>query len=798
MSKENAGNRIDGFAVAFTRNVIRFRWLVIMLSIAIAGAVATGIPKLAYDNNYRAFFSPENPELQDFENLQKTFTKNDNFVITVVPTRTDDIFNSRTLTLVERLTEEAWQTPYSNRVDSITNFQYTYADGDELIVEDLVSDPATAMPEELQARKKAALAEPLLNGQIITPDLRATTVNVVMQFPEESLTEVPEAVASIRALRDRVKADYPDHEIYISGTTMLSNAFSEAIAKDFSTLIPAMIGIIILTTIFSVRSVSATLSTILLIILSSLVGMGWAGHAGIALAGPSPSAVIVILTLAIADSIHILISIRGAMRDGLSKREAIIEGMRINFLAVSITSITTMVGFMSLNFSDSPPFRDLGNISAVGIMAAWFYSLTLLPALISLVPFRAAPAKAGAARPRFLTGLADFVIGHHRLLFVTLGVASVALIAFIPRNTLSDEFRKYFSDAIEFRRDSDKMVEYFGFYPLEFTVRAGSPGGVSDPAFLTKLDDFAGWLRTQENVEHVFSLSDIMKRLNKNLNQDDPAFYRIPEDRDLSAQYLLLFELSLPYGLDLNDRIDIDKSSTRVTVTFDGDTSSKRIRAFLAEADRWFEQNAPAYEASLTGAPVMFTFIAKRNLESMIQGTTIAIVSIAVIMVLALRSVSLGLISIVPNALPILSAFGAWAFLVGEVGFSVAAVASISLGIVIDDTVHFLTKYVRARREKQLTTADSIRYAFETVGVAIMVNTIIISAGFLVLTLSAFKINYELGLLTALSIGFALILDFLFLPALLMMFRGREGEGKAKSPAGGQTGDTQGLGAIPS
>lgn len=767
MPRQN--NSLDSFAVSLAKAMIKFRWLVVIAAIIVAGLVGTGMPKLAYDNNYRTFFSKDNPELQNFEEFQATYTKNDNFLMVIVPKDGSDLFNNEALSLVDFLTTQGWQTPYASRVDSLTNFQYTYAIDDDLIVEDLIVDPGQTSSQDLKRKREAALNEPLLVNQLVTPDATATAVNIVLQYPELDLNEVPEAVAYARDMRARALELYPNYEIYLSGTSMLSNSFSEAIKTDFSSLIPLMILIILVTTAIAVRSVSATLSTLFLVILSVIVAMGAAGHAGIKLAGPSPSAVIVILTLAIADSIHILISARGAMRSGMSKHEGIVEAIRINLLAVTITSVTTIVGFMALNFSDSPPFRDLGNISAVGIFAAWIFSLTLLPALLSIIPFRVKAKPETADRSGFLTGFANFVIGNYRALFISLGVTSVALIALIPQNELSDEFRKYFSEKIEFRRDADKAVEHFGFYPVEFSVKAGEAGGVSDPKFLAKLEEFSNWLREQPNVTHVYSIADIMKRLNKNLNADDPSFYRLPDDRNLSAQYLLLFELSLPYGLDLNDRINIDKSATRVTATFDGDTSSKRMREFLKQADEWYAENAPEFQAPATGAQIMFTFIAERNVNSMVRGTVLAVVFIALIMMVALRSFSMGLISMIPNGLPILGAFGVWSLLVGEVGFAVAAVASISLGIVIDDTVHFLTKYTRARSEKNLSTADSIRYAFETVGVAIIINTIILSSGFLILTLSAFKINYELGLLTALSIGLALVLDFLFLPALLMM-----------------------------
>jgi predicted RND superfamily exporter protein len=260
-----------------------------------------------------------------------------------------------------------------------------------------------------------------------------------------------------------------------------------------------------------------------------------------------------------------------------------------------------------------------------------------------------------------------------------------------------------------------------------------------------------------------------MKRLNRNMHADDEAYYRIPADRELSAQYLLLYELSLPYGLDLNDRINIDKSATRVTTTISRATTAE-TKAFFADVAQWQQENWPRYmHADPTSAAVMFTYVSERNMQNMIAGTILAILAIAVIMMFALQSVRLGLLSLIPNGLPILTTFGAWALLVGEVGFSVATVASISLGIIVDDTVHFLSKFVRARNERGLTIEDSIRYAFRNVGVAIVVNTIILTAGFLVMTTSAFKMNVDLGLMTVLAILFALVLDFLFLPALLLL-----------------------------
>jgi len=390
------------------------------------------------------------------------------------------------------------------------------------------------------------------------------------------------------------------------------------------------------------------------------------------------------------------------------------------------------------------------------------------------LPFRVHQAEGTEWSQRMMDRLAEFVIRRYRSLLIVVGTGSLALVAFIPTMQFNDQWVQYFDKRIEFRVDSDAAQNYFGMYPIEYSVPAQGPGGISEPEFLSKLEELTGFLREQPHVTHVYSLSDIMKRLNRNMHADQDSYYRIPADRDLSAQYLLLYELSLPYGLDLNDRINVDKSATRVTATLDRATSTE-TRQFLANVDAWMKNNLPAYMyAKPTSAAVMFTYISERNMQNMVTGTILAVIAIALIMMFALRSVRLGILSLVPNGVPILTTFGAWALLVGEVGFSVATVASIALGIIVDDTVHLLSKYVRGRDERNLGVEDSIRYAFRHVGVPIIMNTIILAAGFFVMTTSAFKMNVDLGLMTILSIAGALILDFFFLPALLLLGRDRE------------------------
>ncbi len=764
---QNYFQKIDLYSVKFTEVLLQNKLLTIILSIFFALICGVGAQNLKFSTNYRVFFSESNPELKAFESFQSTYTKNDNVLFVIKKKDSGSIFNNGDLSAVKKLTEQAWQIPYVIRVDSVTNFQHTSAVEDDLIVEDLINE-IDAEERYYQGRLKIALEEPLLLNQSISKDGKVSAVNAVLQFAEKDLMEVPQAVNFALDIEREIEADYPNLEVYVSGVAALNNAFAEAGMKDAGTITPIMFLVIFALVWLIIRAWSPTVAVLILIILSTMVGMGIGGYAGIELTPISMAAPTVILTLAVADAIHIYITLKSLMQEGMVKQKAIVESLKINFLPVTITSATTIVGFLALNFSDSPPYWHLGNITAVGIGAAWLFSITLLPVIISLLPYSTKVISEKEKTQSIMLRLANFVIGNYKKVFVGTSIITLIIICFIPTIKFDDQWVEYFDESVKFRNDSDVVLDNFGVYPIEYSIPAKSEGGISEPEYLQNIEKFILYLRSVGNVEHVYSISDIMKRLNKNMHGDDQSYYRIPEERDLSAQYLLLYELSLPYGLDLNDRINIDKSASRVTVTF-GRITTAELKNFLVQTDNWMQENFPNYmQTKPTGASVMFTYITERNISSMITGTMIAIFAIALMMIVALRSLKLGLLSLIPNGLPILTTFGTWAILIGDVGFSVATVASISLGIVVDDTVHFLSKYVRAREDRQLSVEDSIRYAFDNVGMAIVINTFILAVGFGVLTSSTFKLNIDMGLMTILAIVFALILDFLLLPAILL------------------------------
>jgi len=740
---------------------------VILVCITFAAIAGMGAGKLEFKSDYRVFFSEENPQLTAFESMQKIYSKSDNVAFIVAP-KDGNVFTAKHLNALKTLTKESWQVPYSTRVDSVTNFQYTFSEEDDMIVEDLVMSTKNITPENLEKIKQIAINEPLLVNKIISQTAHVSVVNVTVHLPGiNPIAETPEVATSVRAIQAKFLAENPDVDVYLSGMIMMNTSFGESSISDSATLVPLMFLVVIVTIGLLLRTITGTISTVLIIIMSIITTMGLAGWLGFYLTGPSSSAPTMIMTLAVADCIHILTSMFYEMRQGADKRTAIARSIRINFQPILLTSVTTAIGFLSMNFSDSPPFRDLGNLVAIGVMLAFVFSITIFPALLTILPVHV--KKQAENNKDIMAKLADFVIAKRKALLPITSVLIFASIVFIPNNELNDDFVKYFDDTVPFRTATDYMQENLsGMMAVEISVKTGQASGINNPQYLQSISDFSDWLRDRSETDHVNTITDTLKRLNKNMHGDDPSWYKLPDSQEMSAQYLLLYEMSLPYGLDLNNQLDVDKSSSRIVATFKNMTSNEII-TIEQEMISWFAEHAPQYEVDFASPGLMFAHIGQRNIISMIIGTTLALVLISILLGFALKSWRFGLISLLPNLAPAAIGFGIWGLYSGQVGLGLSVVIGMTLGIVVDDTVHFLSKYLHARREKNASTEEAVHYAFDNVGRALWVTTFVLVAGFAVLAQSSFKLNADMGFLTALTIFIALVVDFLFLPPLLML-----------------------------
>jgi predicted RND superfamily exporter protein len=737
-------------------------------------ALGFGVTKLTFTSDFRSYFGPDNPQLIAFENMEENFSKQDSLFF-YIRSKNNDLFSHDGLSLISEFTEESWKLPHSQRVNSLQNYQHTKVEDDDLYIDYLYEFPKELSKDEMADIKNIVLNEPTLINNLISEDASATGVGIRLALPDGNTSEASkEAVAAARNLADKLRPLYPDFQILVGGSVTSNVTMGEAIEQDLQTLLLLAYLIKIIIMLALLRTFSGMLLTLLLITFSVTGTMGFFGWIGTVMTPPTGFVPTAIMTIAVADTIHILVSYYYELNQGKRKHDAIKESLRINFSPVFITSITTMIGVLCLNTSDSPPYRDMGNMIAVGVLLAWFYSITFLPAFLALIP--APKGKYQKERPvTFMTRFANFVVKRYLILLFVTGFTVIAVGSQVSRNEITERWHEFFDDSFEVRQTTKAVdKDLGGLHRLFFVMDSGVKNGINNPAYLQQINDFSAWLMTQHGVSHVDTLTDIIKRLNKNLHNDEEQWYRIPESADLAAQYLFLYELSLPVGLGLNDTISHDRSTIRLSAVLKG-TDSAAILDLEARALSWLNENAPAIKTKeSTGLDIVFANLTLRNVQAMLGGTAFAFVLISILMIMALRSVKIGLISLIPNIMPALLAYGLWGLLSGKVDTAVSVVVCLSLGIVVDDTVHFLSKYQRARQEKGFDAPEAIKYAFNTVGVALLVTSVILVGGFSVMQASHFHPSQQMGQLLAITIAVALLIDFLFLPPLLMLLDKRK------------------------
>ncbi len=739
-------------------------WLTIAFSFFVILALATGIPNLSISNDFRVYLGKQNPQLKAFEKFEDNYTQSNSATI-VVRVKDGDLFTVNGLKAIQELTEQAWLLPYSARVSSLANYTHLYASGDEIISGYLYDDTRELTIENIQSIRKIATNEPKLLNSLLTADGKVAVIFVSLNLPKSEANASIKVTEATEKLRDKFRKIYPELQIDNGGSTAFNTTLARAVASDISTLLPLSYFIIFAGLLFFLKSFIGTTAIFLLItccLVATFGFFGWVSPTLTPIAGFAPS---ILLSIMVADSVHIIVSYLQYLKQGLDKKSAIIESLMLNFNPVLITSVTTILGFLSLNFSASPPYRDLGNMVAFGVLLAFIFSITLLPALLMVLPHK----KASTINLRIsFKPFAKWVIAKKRQLLIGMTALTIGLIAFIPQNKLSDNWAKYFNNSFELMQLVNFLDGYLtGINGLEYSLEPIKGKTIFDDEYLQELDNFHLWFESQPKIMNVKSYSELMKGLNQVMNQDQSSFYRLPSTPELAAQYLLFYELGLPQGLGLNNLITIHQNATRLSVSIT-DSGSDELLKIDQQAQNWLTQNAPHIKpTSATGLGVVFAHIAQRNIKSLLLGTLVALAGISIVLMLVFKSVKYGLISLIPNLIPAALAYGFWGATFGYVDIALSIVACSTLGIVVDDTVHFLYKYIQAKKAHQNTEAAVVS-VFNRVGLALLTTSSVLAAGFLILVASNMNTSSNIGLLMAITLVFALLVDFLLLPALLL------------------------------
>jgi len=744
-------------------------WVIALMSLMMIIAIA-GAKNLTFTTDFRTYFSTDNPQLQAFEQLEADFNKQDTLVLLV---EMDDegrsVLNPQALTLIDSLTQYAWQLPFARRVDSLTNYQRLESIDDDLFINDFISADTSLDGSSLKQLSQYIQQQPRLVNALISKDESLALVIVSLTLPNGDEQATKRIVADARLMLDSL--EHSGIKIQLFGSTVINLALAEAVERDMALLIPLSYLIIFAAILFLSRSLSGTLLALLMTLLSvaTVFGIyGWSAKALTPVVGAVPSMIMIIV---IADCMHILVSYQHYLKQGLQKHAAIYEAVKINLKPIIVTSITTALGLLCLNFSESPPYRDLGNLVAMAAIIAGVLALTWFPACLLVLPKPKNINKHDhTLLDKYFTQLSSMIVRYpDQIVGVSILVITFALVG-IMQLEFNEQWHEYYDESYDVRKALDTQDEkLYGINFIHYVIESGQPEGIYGVEYQKQLDKLTGWIQQQHKVGYVDSLSLQVKELNQKLQANDLQSFKIPDSRELIAQSLLVYEMSLPLGMGMEQYINIDRSATRLTVHLHKSTS-KELTHLEHTILAYVEKNLPALKIhSGTGLDMVFAKISDSNTLSLLKGTGLALVLISMLLIAILKSWRLGFVSIVPNVLPIIIAYGIWGLTSGRIDLGLSIVACMSLGLVVDDTVHFLTKYKFARQQHK-SIEQAIQYAFSTVGVAMLITTTVLAAGFSLLALSSFSPTHGMGALLALTAVFALIIDFLFLPILLINF----------------------------
>ena len=746
--------------------IIRYRPLCIIISLLILAGLAQGLSKINFNPDINAFF-PENDTLTTSHlSIEDTYSSMDNAVIGI-GVKEGTVFTNEVLSLIEDLTERAWKTPHSLRVDSLSNYSYVSADGDDLYIEPFLEGSSTYDLKTLKEKELIIEEEELAYGAIISKDKKTSLINIVFDPPRKDIeAEYQESLNYVLGFLEEARKNHPEVDLIISGIVYMEYQSPMLLKAQMPKLMPTAILVILLTLFLLLRSLVAVAGSFLVILMSVVSAMGSIGFMSGDIAQPFIMVPILIATLAVADCVHLFTLYFQNLDSSRKSKEAMLESLKLNLQPLFLTSLTTAIGFLSLNLAPVEPLRGIGNGVAVGVFLAFIFTVLLLAPIVSY--FNVKQSKNINFQKNIARKLGRFSIKNYKRLLVIVPVISCFLMAFIPLNKTNDNPLEFYSERYTTSAADSKWISQRigGTFPVSYELY--SQGIVSDPEFLREVDKFSEWLASNKEVLHVSSLSKIMKNLNKTLHGKQEEWNIIPTEPDLSAQYLFFYEMSLPYGLDLTNSISQNKESIKLVASLK-ELGSLEYREFAKRVENYASQNMPEDMVSIgTGTRPIFAFMSNMLITQLIYALGIGIVLITATIILFFRSLRYGMLTSVTNLLPIGVAFGIWAIVSGEISMLVGIGMGTTLGIIVDFTVHFLSKYLHARRQKNLSAEEAVEYAFETVGFALIITSFSLILGFLVLLQAFFIPIHGFVLFSSIAFLSALIIDLLLFPALLI------------------------------
>ena len=767
----------------------------ILVSILVAAGLGSQAPKLRIDTSNESFFHHTDPVLTVYNDFKAQFGSDE---LVIVAVECPDIFDRNFLQRLTKLHKDlADNVPHLADITSLVNARNTRGEADALIVEDLLAH-FPRNDAELAALKDRAMSNPLYIHRLISPDAKMTCIvleteladtgapdDVLAGFDDSTKAAAPSSgktkneiaetvVNTVQQITDTY--DSKDFRIGLAGIPVVLKVQKEAMIKDMGRFLMLAVLTIGICLFFMFRRLSGVFLPILVVLLSLVSTLGLMGMSNVPFTLPTMILPSFLLAVGVGAAVHILSLVFRRMGHGEDKRTAIIYALGHSGIAIMTTSVTTAIGLASFATTALAPVSALGIFGSAGVLLSLFYTILLTPALLAVFPIKQKVGKpsAGRSNDRFdniMDKVTELVSRRPKTIVVITVLLMVAGLGSAFRLQFSHHVLHWQPESWESRRATERIDKVMGgTVNLEIVVDTGKENGLYDPDILTGLDRLAGELKAFDDgkvkVANATSVADILKEIHQALNENNPEFYRIPDNADLIPQEFLLFENS--GSDDLEKVIDAAFQKARFTVQVpwkDIFYYTGLLKTIQTEFQTTFENRATV---TTTGLLQLFVHTVKAATRSMAQGYVTAAVLITVMMILLVGGFRMGLVSMIPNLSPVIFVMGLMYWFKLPLDTYTMMIGTISLGLAVDDTVHFLNGF-RRYMGHGLDAREAVRQTLRTSGRAMLITTVVLALGFITFIFASMLNIQRFGFLTGVTLILALLADFLSVPALMML-----------------------------
>jgi len=793
--------RIEKGFERFAHRIYRNRIKTILLMLMITAVIVSQIPKITVDTSMEGFLHPDDPAMLAYNAFREQFGRDEVVMVAIEP---PDVFDLKFLNTLASLHAELEENvPYIDDITSMINARNTRGEKDDLIVEDLLENwPANQ--REMAVLKERVLSNPVYKNLMISEDGRFTTIiirthshssigqdaNLLEGFddadPDAStqsaaeserpvyLTdkENSEVVFAVQQVVDNYRADALP--IWVAGSPVVTHFLKQTMMSDIRKFLAlaTLTAAIVLFIMF--RRITGVLLPLLVVFLSLLSTIGLMAIFSVPIKVPTQILPSFLLAVGVGTSVHILAIFFHHYRASADKEQAIAYAMGHSGLAVVMTNVTTASGLVSFSTAELAPIADLGVFAGIGVMLAFVNTIFLLPALLALIPISPKTSPEGKNTPtvmgRLLTSVGNFSTAHPLPIMLVSAIIIMASVVAITSIRFSHHPLSWFPKDNDIRVATEKIDrEMKGSISLEVIIDTSAENGLYNPALLNRIEEAAAHLAKLEYekmyVGKAWSVTAILKEIHQALNENRAKYYRIPRERNLVAQEFLLFENS--GSDDLEDFVDSQFSKARLMIKVPFEDAYHAAQ-FIEKVNAYFDQHFPEANVTLTGMIGLLSRTITAAIHSMAKSYTIALAVITVLMILLIGRLRIGLLSMIPNLMPILLMLGVIGFFNLPMDLFTMMVASIAIGLAVDDTIHFMHNF-RRYYDRSGDPVQAVHDTLQTTGRAMLVTTVVLSIGFFIFGFATMSNVRNFGLLTGFTIIMALLADYLVAPALMVL-----------------------------